>query len=82
LRRWALVVQMANMSLKQVYRGARCRCHARLGDDQIPLHGYPRYDSPFIQTARGEQVYRVKCGEFRHEIDLPGLVVRPVRKMS
>jgi hypothetical protein len=28
------MVHMANMSLKQVYRGARCRSHAQPGDDQ------------------------------------------------
>jgi hypothetical protein len=49
---------------------------------RIPLHGYPRYDTPFIKTARGTQLYRIAYDNLTHTIDLSGLKVGPFREMT
>jgi len=49
---------------------------------KVPLHGYPRYDTPFIKTARGSQLYRVACEGLTHTIDLSALKVRPFREVT
>jgi hypothetical protein len=46
---------------------------------KIPLGGYPRYDTPYVRTTRGEQIYRIRCGGETHTIDLSNLRVRPFR---
>ena len=53
-----------------------------VSDRSVPLRGYPRYESPFIKSARGAQVYRIECGGERHQIDLAGPRLRPFRQMS
>jgi hypothetical protein len=49
---------------------------------KIALDGYPRYDTPFVKTARGKQVYRIQHGAQMHVIDLAGLRVGPFRDMA
>jgi len=44
----------------------------------VPLDDYPRYDSPYVRAAAGEQVFRIRCGGHRHTIDLSALEVKPV----
>jgi hypothetical protein len=48
---------------------------------RIPLR-YPRYDTPYIKTARGTQLYRIACENLTHTIDLSGLKVGPFREMT
>jgi hypothetical protein len=49
---------------------------------RIPLHGYPRYNTPYIKVSRGAQVYRIAVDGRRHTIDLSGLKVVPFRGMT
>jgi hypothetical protein len=48
---------------------------------KIPLR-YERFDTPHVRTARGAQVYRVKCAGKSHVIDLASLKVGPFREMT
>lgn len=48
----------------------------------VPLHGYPRYESPYVRAARGEQVFRIRCAGRSHTIDLARLKARPFREMK
>ena len=47
---------------------------------KIALSGYARYDTPFVKTERGSQIYQIACEGRTHTIDLSGLKVRPFRE--
>jgi hypothetical protein len=49
--------------------------------NKIPLR-YQRFDTPYVRTTRGEQVYRIKCGGQSHTIDLASLKVKPFRDIT
>jgi hypothetical protein len=48
---------------------------------KVPLR-YERFDTPYVRTARGRQVYRIRCGGKSHVIDLASLKVKPVREIA
>jgi hypothetical protein len=54
-------------------------------DDDFVVDGknislrYQRFDTPYVRTTRGDQVYRIKCAGKSHVIDLASLKVRPFR---
>jgi hypothetical protein len=48
---------------------------------KIPL-GYQRFDTPYVRTTRGEQVYRIRCAGKTHVVDLASLKVKPFREIT
>jgi hypothetical protein len=57
-------------------------------DDDLVVNGrkiplvYERFDTPYVRTKRGEQVYRIACGGKSHVVDLASLQVKPFRDIK